>query len=525
MVRVQKYNFKKEKMTNIKQAILVLLAVITLSCSEDFLEITNQNELSSDNFFSKIENFDLALNGTYDAVKNLDLFGQTFYVQTLLALPHESDYWNAQCRNEVTSADGNVYIAWRGFYRIVTRANDIVENAPKFASTGITTSEGEQLHQIVAQAHFLRGLAYFHLVRLWGEESCATDSSRLAVPLHLKVAATREDMMKPRATVGQVYKQIISDFKAAEAGLPVSWDANNAARVSKYAAKAFLGQVHLYMEKYDDAKTYFEEVINNPAYSLVPFEQYEDLFQGKAEFSAESLWEINYTVDMQQNIWENGLGSGIALVLAPPGRGWSNCTPHGVNIERFGSDPRLQICTYHPDDLVATTEGPMAPAGVSEFNYTGHSFKKYVPKDYSVYSTNRNSGTNYHMMRLADVYLMYAEVMNQLNNDVVAAEYMNKVRRRAYGFNYNTPEPTVDYAVTGTQLRDSIREERFRELFAEGHRWYDIVRWKIVEEEVMKYNDKRVTQGEIIFHPKDYYYPIPLQEIDNNVNMEPSTGY
>jgi tetratricopeptide (TPR) repeat protein len=509
-----------------KYILILGLIVVLAGCGEDFLDITNQNELSSDNFYTKIENFDLALNGTYDAVKNLDLFGQNFYVQTLVALPHESDYWNAQCRNEVISADGNVYIAWRGFYRIVARANDILENAPEFAASEITTAEQEQLDQIVAQAHFLRGFAYFHMVRLWGEESYAVDSSRLAVPLILKVASTRDEMMIPRASVGKVYQQIIADFEAAEAVLPESWDANNIARVNRYAVKGFLGQVYLYMERYDESKAYFDEVLGNPAFGLVPFSQYEDLFQGKVEFSKESLWELNYTIDMQQNIWENGLGSGIALVLAPPGRGWSNCTPHGVNIERFGSDPRLKICTFDPTELCMTTEGVMAPAGESEFNYTGHSFKKYVPKDYSVYSTNRNSGINFHMMRMADVYLMYAEVMNKLGQDAVAAEYMNKVRRRAYGFDYHSAEPSVDYTgIAGIQLRDSIREERFRELFAEGHRWYDIVRWKIVETEVLKYNEKRVTQGEIIFNPKDYYYPIPLQEVDNNVKMTPSTGY
>lgn len=512
-------------MKKIKSILKITMMITLIGCS-DFLDITNENELSSDNFYSKIENFDLALNGTYDAMKNLDLFGQTFYVQTLLSLPHEADYWNAQCRNEVTSGDGNVQIAWRGFYRIVARANDIIENAPIFAASGITPTETEQLSKIVAQAHFLRGFAYFHLVRLWGEGPYATEGDKLAVPLILKVASTREEMMAPRATVSEVYQQIIIDFEMAESDLPNSWDANNVARVSAFAVKAFLGKVYLYMEEYATAKTYFDEVLANTNFRLVPSNQYENLFQGKAEFSEESLWEINYTIDMTQNIWENGLGSGIALVLAPPGRGWSNCTPHGVNIERFGSDPRLQICTYAPTDLVATTEGPYEPAGVSEFNYTGHSFKKYVPKDYSVYSTNRNSGINYLIIRMADVYLMYAEVMNELNNDVTASEYMNKVRRRAYGFDQNNPEPTVDYTgLAGIQLRDSIREERFRELFAEGHRWYDIVRWKIVEEEVLKYNEKRVTQGEIIYQPKDYYYPIPLQELDNNENMVPSTGY
>jgi tetratricopeptide (TPR) repeat protein len=503
---------------------LIAAATLILSCS-DFLDVTNENELNADNFYSRIENFDLALNGTYDAVKNLDLFGQNFYIQTLLALPHESDYWNAQNRNEVTSADENVRIAWRGWYRIVARANDVIENAPRFSATDPSVSEIDQLNKIVGQAHFLRGFAYFHLVRLWGESAYATDSSRLAVPLILKVASNRAEMMKPRASVGQVYHQIIKDFESAEAALPDTWDASNVARVSKNAVKGFLGQVYLYMENNPQAKIYFDEVFASGFYDLVPFNRYEDLFQGKNEFSEESLWELNYTVDMQQNIWENGLGSGIALTCAPPGRGWSNCTPHGVNIERFGSDPRLLISTYHPDDLVATVEGDMLPAGRSEFNFTGHSFKKYVPRDYSVYSTNRNSGINYHMMRLADVYLMYAEVMNNLGDDATALEYTNKVRRRAYGRNPEVASADDLPSMAGAQLRDVIREERFKELFAEGHRWYDIVRWKIVEQEVVKYNVKRVTQGEILFHPKDYYYPVPLAEVDNNPNVRPSTDY
>lgn len=509
-----------------KIILLLLLTGISFSCSDSFLEVKNENELTAQNFFSKVSDFDLALNGTYDAVKNLDLFGQTFYVQTLVSLSHEADYWNAQCRNEVTSADGNVYIAWRGFYRVVARANDIIENAPKFVQEkNPTPTEAEALNLIVAQARFLRGFAYFHLVRLWGEESYAVDKDRLAVPLIMKVATSRDEMMMPRATVGQVYDQIVDDFEFAEGVLPVSWDADNIARVSKYAVKGFLGQVHLYREDYPLARTYFEEVINSNRYQLVPSNRYEDLFLGKNEFSSESLWELNYTIDMAQNIWENGLGSGIALVLAPPGRGWSNCTPHGVNIFRFGSDPRLQISTYAPTDLVATTEGNMEPAGESEFNFTGHSFKKYVPKEYCVYATNRNSGINYLIMRLADVYLMYAEVLNKQGEDGTAAEYVNKVRRRAYGYAANTPQPSVDYTGTGTALRDYIREERFKELFGEGHRWYDIVRWKIVKEEVEKYNDYRVTQGVIAYQEKDYYYPIPLQELDNNTQMVPSTGY
>jgi tetratricopeptide (TPR) repeat protein len=516
-------------MKSIKYKLLALILVAgTWSCNEDkFLDITNENELVAENFYTNLDNFNSALTSVYSALKSLDLFGQAFYIQTLLSLPHTADYWNAQCRNEVTTGDSWVYIAWRGWYRVVARANDVLDNAPIYkAEQNPTPDEVAELQVMEAQAHFLRALSYFHMVRLWGEAAYDTDSSRLAVPLHLKVASSRTDLVKPRATVGQVYQQIIADFQAAEAGLPDAWGGENIARPTSWAAKAYLAQVYMYMEDYTNAKVYFDQVIQSGVYNLVTAEQVDQMFQGKHEFSSESIFELNYVIDMAQNIWENGLGSGVALVLAPPGRGWSNCTPHGVNVFRFGDDPRAKIALYAPTDSAATAEGTFEPCGESEFNYTGHSFRKYVPEDYSVYTTNRNSGINFVMLRLADIYLMYAELLNNTGQDGMALEYLNKIRRRAYGHDPEVAVAGVDISgVSGTALRDSIREERFVELFAEGERWYDICRWNIVQEEVMKYNSFRVTQGEIIYHDKDYYYPVPLQEIDNNPAIIPSTGY
>jgi starch-binding outer membrane protein, SusD/RagB family len=521
-----------KKMTSMKKnyrkatIILMMLMLLSSGCRDNFLNLVDPNELSAETFWTNMPNIENSVTGAYDAVKCLDLFGQTFYIQTLLALPHESDYWNAQNRNAVTSIDGNVEIAWRALYRIVARTNDIIGHIPGYtASYHPDATDAARLIQIDGEARFLRAIAYFHLVRLWGEATFSTDSTKLAVPLILNLATTTEALQVKRASVGRIYNQIVGDFKAAETELPATWDSNNIARATSFSAKGFLGQVYLYMGDNNNAKTYFEEILNNAAYSLVSNSDYRDLFQGKHEFSSESLFEINYTVDMAQNIWENGLGSGIALVIAPPGRGWSNCTPHGVNVRRFGKDPRLKIAMFAPTDSALDVNGILDQCGKSTFNYTGHSFKKYNPVDYCVYSTNRDSGINYFLLRLADIYLMYAEVMNNLNNNTVAAEYMNKVRRRAYGFDPNNPQPAIDYTVSGTQLRDSIREERFRELFAEGHRWYDIVRWDIVQQEVLKYNTLNVTQGPIVYEDKIRYYPVPQSEVDTNHEIIPSTGY
>lgn len=267
--------------------LVVLLLGIRAGCNEsEFLSLSNENELVAETFYTNTTNFNNALNGVYSATKSLDLFGQAFYIQTLLALPHTSDYWNAQCRNEVTSGDSWVYVAWRGWYRVVSRANDVLENAEIFLNEQEPTqAEINEIRQIQGQAHFLRGLAYFHMVRLWGEASYADDSSRLAVPLHLTVPSTRDEMMKPRASVGQIYTQVVADFQAAEELLPESWPSDQVARANRYAAQGYLGKVYFYMEEYQLAKQYFEAVINSGEFGLVTIEEVDDIFQGKLEFS------------------------------------------------------------------------------------------------------------------------------------------------------------------------------------------------------------------------------------------------
>ncbi len=72
------------------------------------------------------------------------------------------------------------------------------------------------------------------------------------------------------------------------------------------------------------------------------------LFNGENEFSSESLFEINFSVDLQETAWQGGLGSNIALQISPKGTGWSNVYPHDVNIMRFGDDPRLRINALEP---------------------------------------------------------------------------------------------------------------------------------------------------------------------------------
>ncbi len=126
------------------------------------------------------------------------------------------------------------------------------------------------------------------------------------------------------------------------------------------------------------------------------------------------------------------------------------------------------------------------------------------------------------MIRLADVYLMYAEVQLQLGNVASATEYVNKVRRRAWNeADYNAPGTKGEDFATVTMA--ILQEERFKELFFEPHRWFDLCRWGILQQELAKYPSTRA--GVVKYDDIDYYLPIPIAQLNVNPSLEQSDGY
>ncbi|MCM5663882.1 RagB/SusD family nutrient uptake outer membrane protein [Galbibacter mesophilus] len=520
-----------------KTVFVALCALLFVRCSDDDLNVSNPNAIDGEAFFNTVGDLELSLTGVYEALGASELYGYQLMPFLMYGLPKTGDQeWisdihrNEIYLNEVTPRNALTEGYWKGYYRGISRANDFLENADRFLAENpdISTDDRNRVMQMRGEALFYRAFNYFDLIRLWGEKNPAVDPNAPGVPLFLNVPKSREEMNKDKSTVGEVYAQLEMDLMEAADLLPPSWSGANLARVDSYAAKALLGKVYVYQEKWDNAKSSLEEVINGP-FSLVNFDNYDDLFHGKNEFSSESLFELNFSMDQDFETWKGGTGQSLALIVGSKGAGWNNNYPHDKNIERFGSDPRLRINMLEPGvDSVVAKNGSYKP--VEKFwpdnpEIKGWAFRKYVPLDLTILGPNRrNYGSNFNLIRLADIYLLYAEVMNAQGNDAVAAEYANKVRRRAYGGNPNTPNPSVDFAgIGGTQLRDSIREERFRELFAEGHRWFDLQRWGIVQQELAKYGTTQ--NGPIIFDAKDTYLPIPQRELDANTALEQSTGY
>lgn len=204
------------------------------------------------------------------------------------------------------------------------------------------------------------------------------------------------------------------------------------------------------------------------------------------------------------------------------------------------TDPRLFVWTVQPwIDQVKPDGITIYPASKPNFyagqvETYGFSFRKYSPVNYNINTNGPADAWNYYLLRMADVYLLYAEACMGTNGNATALEYINKVKRRAYDYPINTVSP-VDYASLSDQTSaiddpilgiNPLYYERFAELFNEGHWWYDVCRWKIGSSEAAYYETAMNLNGSIQWdNSKSYTWPIPLNEINSNSKIIQNPGY
>jgi hypothetical protein len=467
------------------------------------------------------------------------------------------------------------------------------------------------------QALFFRGLAYWH-----GQIFFEVSPDGLGLPLFDKGPESLSEMKAARASVKDSWDFIITDFKNAAELL--AGCKTEPYRVDIWAAKGMLAKAYMQAGYPELAKTVIEDIIQNSGKRLAPFSVYQDMFYGNSanEFNAESLYEIDMTVNMTQNgPWAGYTsGSGMSMVFSPWSMnldvrfrngnenkpendpllgeydiitstmgGWGNNYIHDANVRRFGFsgdpaprrtfnpnfqfspavrsidnfpymfaapnenyvqecrdlktdktkvDPRLMISTGQPlvDIFIDDRERETYYEKSGEINnrpeLLGFQHRKFTNLNGTEAKINYSSGANFPVVRLADIYLLYAEILKN-SNPATALEYVNKVHRRAYGYNPDTPCP---YDYTGLTDRtktvdpadhlanDVIKYERWAELFAEGQWWYDIRRWQTGQQEVSYYKETR--NGELTFNGNDYYVqPIPKLELERNPNMVQSGSY
>ncbi|HTD99447.1 MAG TPA: RagB/SusD family nutrient uptake outer membrane protein [Mucilaginibacter sp.] len=211
------------------------------------------------------------------------------------------------------------------------------------------------------------------------------------------------------------------------------------------------------------------------------------------------------------------------------------------------ADPRLFVNALQPwVDSVKFDGTNWAPSAKPNFlagntNVYGWSVRKYAPTLYNENSGQGNFPTNevadawnFYLLRLADVYLLYAEASIGSGDNATGLEYINKVKRRAYNLPVNSVS-AIDYPSLNAQTsaigdpvlgNKPLYYERWAELFNEGHWWFDVCRWRIGKSEATYFGTAINLNGPIAFDDsKSYVWPIPISEINSNSKIKQNPGY
>ncbi len=403
-------------------------------------------------------------------------------------------------------------------------------------------------NRLLGEAHFLRAMYYFRLLRIFG-----------GVPLTLDVIDGTDGWKLERASVDEVYKAIIADLEAANATLWVrsQYSAEDLGRATKGAAQAMLLKTYLYMagdywnkqvsmssvDCYKLAKAWGDSIIASGEYSLET--NYANLFSLAGENGPESVFEVQYMEEETSDYGADAGGFGatrgtFSVILTRSrssllGGGWGfNKPTQNLYDEYEPGDARRDATILNPNDTLI--ENP------NEEIYLGC---RYVSRKRSLYLNE--SGTSYEklghatrgeinntIIRYADVLLMHAEACIGAGQGDAQAD-LNQVRTARGMASY----PGYSFTVNGTTidaptLLQAVRHERRVELAMEGHRWFDIVRWNGLDGQgVKKHMDaykatetkKAQDQMAAFVEGKHEIFPIPSKQRELNPALTQNPQY
>ncbi len=372
-------------------------------------------------------------------------------------------------------------------YRAINKANQAIEGIEKMDNSLFSTYNKEQL---IAEALFIRAFAHHELVKCYGD-----------VPLftHTPTVADKGTTRTPKA---QVYEQIEKDLEAAAKVLPKRSETNYttyAGRITQGTAYALLSRVYLFEEKFDKAKEAAYEVIKSNEYKLV--DDYGFQFTVEGEHCSESIFEITHYDSPNQSAATNNNGNFHVLMMLPFGTTYG----YGINqplpalaaaYDEIGDTERKDATLLTPEDL-KEWEAPEDYTKL-ERNRTGYYNQKYYLPPTQRSKEIRNNQLNIKVIRLAEVYLNYAEACTRgaTKDEAEAKKYLKLLRDRA-----KLPPITS----TGDALVNDILKERRLELAMEGFRFWDVIRFGKAPELF-----KGFVKG------RDEILPIPQDEIDKS---------
>lgn len=521
--------------------IALLISVFSFGGCKHYLD-TKPMDFVSPNNFSTENDIVLALSGAYEALmidKRSPISTDFITDNGLVTLSGDGEinFWD----QTQTPVSPPTVRKWRQNYRGILRANTVLKYAPD-----VSIQENKR-NRYIGEALFLRAYFYADLVDFYGDVPYRAEPEGL------------EKKESPRIEKNIIIENILKDLTQAATYLPVSYTGGDVGRATKGAALTLKAKVLLYNQRWDEAATVCQ-VVMDLSYGL--YSDFYAMFSGEAaENNKEVIFDIQYLQNQKSKGMShtfktlfNSFSSYMALhnlekeyfmtngkSIEDPTSGY-NATKPWVN-----RDPRLGFTLTLPYAMdghtVAGAVKYYYPTQKKSANFSSLRIRKWV--DYSDGGVNNISGNNIILLRYADVLLMRAEALLESNNwnthitDIVSL--VDQVRQRP-----NVEMPKIEnaegLAVGREGLRDIIRHERRVEFAFEGTRSSDIRRWKIGAEaytDAIGYRPEllgtKETSAQYQLYTirersfstlKGYLWPIPLEEMESNLAItQNNPGY
>ena len=488
--------------------IIAAFLVIALNSCSSFLDENPTDRLTTVNFYKSTKDAQAGVDATYQQMNSL--YNRLMYnlcdlpcdgMKNGLGMPNAFLQDLAYMRHD----QGNTFIRdmWNNSYSGIAKANAAIENIPNVKMDESLKS------RFIAEARFLRALYYFNLVRFFGD-----------VPLVTKLGL--DEAIGPRTSKDQVYAFLIEDLIAAET-LPMrsTYSAADKARASKEAAKCLLGKVYVTIGDFEKAKSKLAEVVENESqYGLGLHDDYAANWNTDTEAGKEAILYLEFGVAPFVNNGE--------MSLAGP-----KYSVPGGSIEVANSN-EADIPTQELYD--SYNENDKRRDFNLRYEFTNYATKEVVKSSIPLFgkfwiddiSTCALCDINMHVMRYADVILLYAEALSETGEAQKALDVVNRIRVRAFG---NT-SGNYTQTMSKEEFRNVILNERYWEFPIEGHRWFDLVRMGKLKERMLAHatyeaSVAEANKTEIAGNFKDcmYLMPIPQNQIDLNKVLTQNPGW
>lgn len=457
----------------INNAFLLGILALAVGCKKDFLDRPPIDQVTSGNFYKTDEEILAGTSPLYNIVwfdyndKAFLAFGEARGGNL------NSNDRTAYIRFAPSATDqGTLLPGYKSFYKIVAQSNLTMQNIT--SAVGSTASAAAK-NAGVAECRFMRATAYYYLVSNWG-----------AVPIIYDNVGQLGNVTA-RNTVESVWQLILMDLRFAAANLPST--SVQQGRLTKWSAESMLAKMYLTRSGYkktegsrsqtdlDSAKYYAADVINNSGYKLLA--KYDDLFKSANNNSSNNNTESIFALQWMPVGSPWGVNNSFQAYMAFDPK--ITQTGDGWGAAQGGSADLVKYYVNNPDDSVRRKATLMfngdfyaelnkKNGGVSVTTTSIANIKKYVvgsPDDNGGKGAFMAAYINTYMMRLAELYLIYAEaIMGNAasTSDAEALKYYNAVRTRA-GLGTKT---TINF--------DDIYQEKRIETALEGGAWYEILR-------------------------------------------------